>query len=262
MGSACALRLRYSHDLFLIDLDESRLEEQARYLRTAGAEVVGIAKCDIAEGSGITEVARSVAETGRFGALVHTAGVSPGLAGWTEIINVNLVGTARLLDAFLPLASKGGIAICLGSMAAYMCPNDPALDRLIDEPLQDDFTEKLKAAISQLSERLYLNPTDLHLAYALAKRGVLRRCEQQVGLWAARGSRLVSISPGLIDTPMGRLEVEQNSQAERLLAITPLQRWGAPSDIANAVGFLISEEAGFITGCDLRIDGGLTAIIR
>jgi NAD(P)-dependent dehydrogenase (short-subunit alcohol dehydrogenase family) len=65
----------------------------------------------------------------------------------------------------------------------------------------------------------------------------------------------------MIDTPMGRKEVAENAKAAELLDITPMQRWGLPSDIAHAVAFLCSAEAGFITGCDIRIDGGLTPIV-
>jgi NAD(P)-dependent dehydrogenase (short-subunit alcohol dehydrogenase family) len=81
----------------------------------------------------------------------------------------------------------------------------------------------------------------------------------------------VSLSPGLIDTGMGRLELEHNPiktwMAEttplggvRMDASTPLP--GRVDDIADAVAFLCSERASFVSGCDVRVDGGLVGALR
>ena len=60
---------------------------------------------------------------------------------------------------------------------------------------------------------------------------------------------------------MGRKEAENNPAALRVVEATPVGRWGSVLDIASAVEFLISDQAGFITGCDLRIDGGVTPLL-
>ena len=61
---------------------------------------------------------------------------------------------------------------------------------------------------------------------------------------------------------MGRREAETNPGAAAVVAATPMGRWGSPLDIAAAAAFLISDAASFITGCDLRIDGGVTPVLR
>jgi len=68
--------------------------------------------------------------------------------------------------------------------------------------------------------------------------------------------------PGLIDTPMGRLELERQPIVPIMVSVTPLKRPeqplpGRPEDIAATVAFLESDGAAFISGCDIRVDGGL-----
>jgi NAD(P)-dependent dehydrogenase (short-subunit alcohol dehydrogenase family) len=88
-------------------------------------------------------------------------------------------------------------------------------------------------------------------------------CERLALTWGARGGRIVSISPGLIDTPMGRQELGHQEIMRLMIDLTPVKRPGMTplpgqaSDIAAAAAFLCSDAAGFISGCDLRIDGGL-----
>lgn len=74
-----------------------------------------------------------------------------------------------------------------------------------------------------------------------------------------KGARITSISPGTINTPMGRQEASQQEQMKMMLEITPLRREGEASEIATAVEFLLSDSASYITGIDLRVDGGTIA---
>ncbi|MDE0987610.1 MAG: SDR family oxidoreductase [Pseudomonadales bacterium] len=75
-------------------------------------------------------------------------------------------------------------------------------------------------------------------------------------------ARIVSISPGTIYTPMGRAEHDSNPAAAAVVQATPVGRWGSPNDIAAACEFLVSDQASFITGTDLRVDGGVTPALR
>jgi len=82
--------------------------------------------------------------------------------------------------------------------------------------------------------------------------------------WGKRGGRVVSISPGIISTPMGRQELEEGAgdQMQGMLDLSPIPRIGTAEDIAAAAQWLASAAASFVTGCDLRVDGGVTAAIR
>jgi NAD(P)-dependent dehydrogenase (short-subunit alcohol dehydrogenase family) len=261
MGRAISRSLGQEMRLVLADTDNGGLASEAEHLETAGFAVAAALRCDVSDPADLQILLQKSAVLGPLGALVHTAGLSPALANAERIIAVNLRATAQLLETLLALAGPESVAICIASMAAYLCPADAALDAALDEPADAELMQRLRHVAALLPAGMLGDDIELHLAYAMSKRGVVRMCEQRSALWAQKGARLISISPGMIDTPMGRKEVAQNAKAAELLAITPIKRWGTPADIAQAVHFLCSPQAGFITGCDLRIDGGLTRIV-
>ena len=98
-------------------------------------------------------------------------------------------------------------------------------------------------------------------AYALSKRGVMLLCELMSPAWGEHGARIVSISPGIIDTPQSRLEFESSPFIKRMVELTPLKRIGKPEEIAATFDFLLSEDASFITGVDIRVDGGVVPFL-
>lgn len=80
--------------------------------------------------------------------------------------------------------------------------------------------------------------------------------------WGAKGLRIVSLSPGLIATPMGVLEFNKSPSKHRLLAAVPLERECTMLEIANVADFLVSDAASFISGTDILVDGGMIATLR
>ncbi len=262
MGGAISRSLGREMRLVLTDTNAEILSAEADVLRQAGFDVQLALRCDVSETADLQNLWRGCQSFGPLGALVHTAGLSPALAEADRIIAVNLRATAQLLDTFLALAAPGSVAICVASMAAYLCPADASLDDVLDNPTDAALLEKLRNIAAKLPAGMRSDGIEPHLAYAMSKRGVIRMCEQRSAQWAQHGARLISLSPGMIDTPMGRKEVAQNAKAAELLEATPMRRWGSPADIAQAVSFLCSADASFITGCDIRIDGGLTPFVK
>jgi NAD(P)-dependent dehydrogenase (short-subunit alcohol dehydrogenase family) len=86
-------------------------------------------------------------------------------------------------------------------------------------------------------------------------------CQRVVLAWAKRGARINSISPGLIDTNMGRLEAAHQEMMAVMLQKTPVGRWGTAEEIAQVAVFLCSEQASFVTGIDILVDGGMTNVL-
>jgi NAD(P)-dependent dehydrogenase (short-subunit alcohol dehydrogenase family) len=251
MGLACARRLgARGLRLCLAEFAPERLARARAELEKAGHEVTGV-PCDVSDPQAIGRLARTAAGLGEIGALVHTAGLSPTMADGRRIVEVNLIGTALLVEAFLPLARRGTAAVLIASQAGHFSRNarTPQLDALLDAPLRPGFLE----ALGQL------HPTYLGLAaYGVSKYGVLRLAIRESVRWGARGARIVSLSPGIIDTGMGRQEYAAQPLMKTLVERTPLGRQGTAQEIASAVDFLCSDDASFITGTDLLVDGGAT----
>jgi NAD(P)-dependent dehydrogenase (short-subunit alcohol dehydrogenase family) len=252
MGLACARALADRGRLLLVDVREDLLEQARKALGAQGA-VVETLRCDVTSPADVAAVADRVSELGRLGCLVHTAGVSPEMADAATVLDVDLAGSVRITDALFPLVNPGSSAILIGSIAGY---SDvlAAVEPLLDEPLADGFFAAVEQAQGQ--------PLDSATAYVLAKRGVTRLAERLATPWGVKGGRTVSISPGLIDTPMGRLELDRQPIIPVMIEVTPVERPdrplpGRPEDIAATVAFLESDAAAFVSGCDIRVDGGL-----
>jgi NAD(P)-dependent dehydrogenase (short-subunit alcohol dehydrogenase family) len=262
MGRACVRAFQDAGPLLLVDVDEARAADVASAAAAAGAAATHLV-ADVSRAADIESLAERVATGGGLRSLVHLAGVSPMMADAATVLDVDLVGTARITDALLPLSGPGSVAVCIASIAGQMAPSTTAVDEVLQQPLAADLAARLELAVGAA--------LDPGMAYSLAKRGVILLCEQQAAAWGARGARIVSVSPGLIDTPMGRLEAEDNAAMTYLLGLTPVNRPpddgsddlpGRVDDIASAAAFLCSPAASFVSGCDLRVDGGLVAALR
>lgn len=264
MGSACASALASTVDVLLLtDRDDARLATVAKEIEAStGVTVVGVVG-DIAAAHLHAELVNRCVALGELHSLVHTAGVSPSMASWPEILRVDLSGVASLLDAFLPHVVGGSVAVCLASVSGQMGAFDPEMDAVLDAPLAADFAERFRSRFEE--------EPDSGSTYRLAKRGVIRLCERAAITWGVRGGRVVSLSPGLIDTDMGRMELVNHPVKEHLARVTPIRSArssgetvlpGSTTDIADTVVFLCSERASFISGCDIRVDGGLVAAMK
>jgi NAD(P)-dependent dehydrogenase (short-subunit alcohol dehydrogenase family) len=253
MGRAIARRLGAGHALVLADASDQQLRDAAEVLRAEGLDVHPVS-VDVASERDVAELAATASGLGSVRCLVHTAGVSPVQATPQQIVEVDVIGTARILDAFEPLVEPGTVAVCIASMAGTMTSLPPdVLHQLAVTP-----TDELHA----LS---LLDPTAMNsgAAYGLAKRANQARVQAASVAWGRRGGRVVSISPGVISTPMGRAELSGpfGEGMREMIERSGTRRVGTPDDIAAAVEFLVSPAASFITGTDLLVDGGVIAAL-
>jgi len=249
MGKAAALRLGKQGALLLADINEERLAATAAELKEAGIETVDFMTADISNRADVSALSEKAASMGELAGLVHTAGLSPTMADWRKIMEVNAVGTAYILDEFLKLAVPGTVAVCISSMSAHMVPATPELRVVLKNPLAEGFIEKMEAATQG-------SP---NASYPFSKISVIEMVKDLAWVWGEKGARLTSISPGTIDTAMGRAEKEQSQQMALLLQHTPLRREGDADEIAKVVEFLVSEAASYVTGIDILVDGGTIA---
>ncbi len=237
MGRASVEHLRgLSDTIFAVDIHAPQIDG-----------TIGVA-CDITDPAAIASLCAMVSEAGGLRALVHAAGISPTMDNARRVWEVNLLGTQLLLDGIDPLVGQGTAVVCFSSVAAhhvapYVTPEQAAL---LNDPLGDDFLDRAVAAAS-----------DSGYAYGLSKVGVQWAVRRAASAWGRRGGRAVSISPGLIDTPMGQLEYANQPAMRRMLDQTPLARMGSADEVASVAAFLVSDGASFITGVDVLVDGGV-----
>ncbi len=249
MGSACASRLAaQGGSLFLCDLDPERLEQMAAPLRRSARQIEILAG-NIADPAFPDRLIAALGDR-QLGAVIHTAGLSPAMGDAAQIFAVNYDATVRLVEAVRPRMMEDACAVLIASSSGHMMTS-PEYDAALDAigPGQDS------------SSLLELAPTP-GAAYALSKRGVHRIVERQAAAFGECKARIVSISPGLIDTAMGRAEQKASPQMDMMLAKTPLGRYGTADEIASVAVFLCSPGASFISGCDIKVDGGVLAVLR
>jgi NAD(P)-dependent dehydrogenase (short-subunit alcohol dehydrogenase family) len=254
MGEAVARRLGPGRVLVLSDASEDRLADVSERLNAAGHRLHSM-RADVSSAADVARLAATAAGLGAIRAVVHTAGVSPVQATPEQIVAVDVVGTARVLDAFEPYVEPGTVAVCIASMAGTMTALDPAVLELL-----------AKTPTDQLSALEVLDPVKLDSgsAYGIAKRANQVRVETASLSWGRRGGRVVSLSPGVIATPMGRAELAGpfGDVMRAMVAQSGSGRVGTADDIAAVVEFLVGPGAAFITGTDLLVDGGVVAAMR
>jgi len=253
MGVACAHRLGAGHHLVLADFDEAKLAAVTESLVADGFTVTPHA-VDVSDRASVDRLAAAVRAIGPLRTLVHTAGLSPTQASAARVLEVDMLGMDHVLAAFFDLVQDGTVAVCIASMAGYMA-NLPA-DR--EHTVATAPTDGLMAALGGV------DLDDFGATYGIAKRINQLRVEQAAVAWGPRGGRVVSISPGIISTPMTHQELAEGAgeQMRGMLDLSPVPRIGTAEDIAAAVQWLASPAASFVSGCDLRVDGGVTAAIR
>lgn len=199
IGQAIARRQGTGKTVLLADLNQDTLAVAAESLE-AGGHAVASHLVDVASRASISALAKAAAEIGDVVNLVHTAGLSPVQASPEEILAVDLVGVAVVLEEFGRVIAPGGAGVVISSMAGHMIPAlspdaDHALaftpaDELVDLPL--------------LSTEAVPNSG---AAYALAKRANHLRVQAEAVRWGERHARINVISPGIILTSLARDEM-------------------------------------------------------
>lgn len=193
--------------------------------------------CDIRSMEDVARMVKSVTtRSGTVDVLINNAAVAIGgnildMAehDWNTVIDVNLSGAYRCIQKVLPfmIDKKYGSIINMSSTQAH---------------------------------RSWHNWT----AYAAAKGGLLSMTTQLAGQFAPYNIRVNSISPGTINTPMldQRMQTEGRELKDRFVEMHAMDRLGTPEEAASVALFLASDESAFVTGVDIKVDGGLSTLPR
>lgn len=234
----------------------------AELLAEAGATLIGIDRtvpaqfkgtfiqADLSSPAGAREAAARVAEAAPSGlrGLANIAGV-PGTAPWRVVLGVNVFGLRELTRALAPSLVEGASVVNLASSVAFQWRGLAASCAALS--LVDD----VEAALDAVADDAHATEE----SYLFSKQCVRFLTEQLSAELLPGRIRVNSVSPGPVQTPIledfkndhGREKVESAAQL--------LGRFAEPLDIARTVAFLLSDEAGWVNGSDIRVDGGLTA---
>jgi 3-oxoacyl-[acyl-carrier protein] reductase len=215
--------------IVVLDINETTAWESAQSIDPTGSRSLALS-CDISSETSVNQALSKIKEKfGTIDILVNNAGITSdaifhkmSLEQWQRVINVNLTGTFLMTQAVIPYMreKKSGRIVNISSTSAY-------------------------GNIGQAN-------------YSSTKAGVIGLTKTLAKELGRYNITVNAIEPGVIETDM--LKSVPQSIKDGWLKVMPLARMGQPEDIANAVCFLATDEAGFITGVELPVCGGFMII--
>ncbi len=232
LGKAMALALAEAGgQVALVARQAEALAQATAEARALGAEAEGFA-ADVSDERQVARLAEQViARFGKLHILINNAGVNIRkpvteftLAEWRRVIDVNLTGAFLMVRAFLPHMRGHGYG------------------RIIN----------VTSTMSHVG-------LPLRTAYASSKAGLLGFTRALALELAPEGITVVGISPGPFATEINRPLLEDPAVSREFISRVPLGRWGRLEEVGRLAVYLCSEEAAFITGADILIDGGWCA---
>ncbi|MFC7848244.1 SDR family NAD(P)-dependent oxidoreductase [Arthrobacter sp. NPDC057388] len=218
-----------------LDRDEAALER----LVAQHPEMVPVVMDVANEASVHSGMAEIDAKFGRLDTLVNNAGIVKGsnfddlgVAEWDQVFAVNSTGPFLVSQAARPLLEKGAAA------------------------RGDDSTSAI-VNITSVEAHIVIASSGHPQVHYNASKGALLMFTKALAIeTAASKIRVNAVAPGFIETPFTKSVLENQEAVKFLLDRTPLGRIGRPSDVANAVAFLASDEASWVTGTTIHVDGG------
>jgi NAD(P)-dependent dehydrogenase (short-subunit alcohol dehydrogenase family) len=214
------------------DVNGVTAEDTATQIRASGGQAAACG-CDVTRAADVdAAVLLAQRAFGRLDVVVNCAGIlrvapleDTSEKEWEEVLGVNLTGAFILTRAALrALREQGG------------------------------------GAIVHIASRAAIRAKEGHGAYAASKAGILQLTQMAAVEGARHGIRVNCVCPGFIDTPMTRGGYDIDATIAAWNEACPLGRPGTSEDVARAMLFLASEDAGFITGVALPVDGGRTVV--
>ncbi len=256
MGLATARIVGQDHAVVLCDVRQDRLDAAAATLKDDGVTPT-LVNCDVLDQDAVARLFETASGLGAVASVIHAAGVSPSMGDADYVMRTNALGTVNVNEAFYATAGEGAAIVNVASMASYMLPDEMVPTGRFPLALHDDvaFMTDMMSACSIVPEEGRSG-----IAYTVSKNFVRWYSSSQAERFNGRGLRIVSVSPGSVDTEMGRFEEKAGAAAMITNAAVP--RWGTAEEMAELFAFCVSDKAGYLTGTDILNDGGVIASMR
>ncbi len=253
ISMAIARRVGHGKKIVMGDKNIENAKAIAEIMNNAGFDVEPV-EMDLSSRQSILSLIAKAKEYGEIKMLVNGAGVSPSQAPIETILNVDLHGTAVLLEEVGKVIAEGGCGVTISSQSGWRMPQ---FTKEEDEALATTPTEELLDLEILQPE----NIKDILHAYQMAKRCNEKRVMAQSVEWGKRGARLNDIAPGIIVTPLAQDEFNgpRGDFYKNMFAKCPAGRPGTADEVANVAELLMSDKGAFITGSTFLIDGGATS---
>ncbi|KUI28914.1 oxidoreductase [Mycobacterium sp. IS-1742] len=256
MGVATARIVGRDQPVVLCDVRKERLDSAVATLKDVGITPTAV-HCDVTDRNAVAALFDTAQELGPIASVIHAAGVSPSMGDAEYVMRTNAIGTLNVNEAFYASAGEGAAIVNVASMAAHLLPEEMIPVGQFARALEDEsaFMADMLAACGIVPEEAQSG-----IAYALSKNFVTWFSSSQAERFNGRGLRIVSVSPGSVDTEMGRLEEQAGAGA--MVADAAVPRWGKPEEMAELFAFCAGDRAGYLTGTDILNDGGVVASVR
>lgn len=253
IGLTTALRMgRKGYALVLAARTPAKLDKAIAELTAEGIDA-SACRCDISDWGSVQGLAAYAQSLGEVSIVLHIAGMSPHMGNAETILRGNALGTVHVHDAFYPVLAPGGCLVDTSSMSAYLTPEFimPKKAFPLASTDREAFLRRMMARVNLLPQK-----SRAGAAYAISKYFVIQYAKKEAARFGERGVRVLCITPGNFETPMGELEKEE---AGAYLRYNAIKRLGRPDEIAALFAAVSGPEMGYLTGTDILCDGGCVA---
>ena len=260
MGLGTAKALSEFGPVLIGGRNPKRLDGALEELKAAGIEAYG-KTCDVSDKASLQEFAEYAASIAPIGSIVNAAGVDYGAVPREALLKINMQGTHYVLETFLPYLDDSNVVNYSSVTGYFYQPKKEELELWMN-PDADDFLQRVSDMIPESADPRMTALGPDYMAYAASKRFVMfytMANTRRVGL--KNNSRIISIAPGSFMTPMLVSQgVENEAVAEGMKRGTAFHRLGDPDEIADLIRHLLAPGHAYLTGCDIIMDGGRTAL--
>jgi len=253
IGQAIARRVSVGKHVLLADVRRDNAEAAAEVLGNAGYDV-SVATVNVASRNAVHALVAEATGLGEVTGVIHAAGVSPSQASPATILEVDLYGTALVLEEFGNVIARGGSGVVISSQSGHRLASLPVeQNRALAATPTQDLLGLPFLQLDQVKDSLH--------AYQLSKRANSLRVMAEAVRWGKRGARVNTISPGIIMTPLAKDELSgpRGAGYRRMIEESAAGRAGTPDEVGAVGALLMGPDGGFITGSDFLMDGGVTA---